>query len=241
MIFLTVAIGGGSLILFGYFLSAGTPFPIGIAGSDTARLAFDSLLCLVFFVQHSGMIRRCAKKRIARRVPAIYLPALYSIVSGLALLVLVLLWQPTNHILYSFHGPIRWLTTLVAVVALAGFAWGILALRGFDPFGTLPLRAALRGTAMPSSALLVRGPYRYVRHPLYLFVLILIWATPRLSTDQLLFNLLWTFWIVVGTKLEERDLLIDFGQTYRQYQDSVPMLIPLPRLFRHRRQGTNTA
>jgi protein-S-isoprenylcysteine O-methyltransferase Ste14 len=71
-----------------------------------------------------------------------------------------------------------------------------------------------------------QGPYRYVRHPLYLFMLLLIWSAPRLSTDQLLFDVLWTAWIVVGTKLEERDLLADFGQTYRQYQKSVPMLIP---------------
>jgi protein-S-isoprenylcysteine O-methyltransferase Ste14 len=83
-----------------------------------------------------------------------------------------------------------------------------------------------------------RGPYRYARHPLYLFMLLLIWSTPRFSTDQLLFNVLWTAWIIVGTKLEERDLLADFGQTYRQYQASVPMLIPSPRfLLRHRRSG----
>jgi protein-S-isoprenylcysteine O-methyltransferase Ste14 len=67
-------------------------------------------------------------------------------------------------------------------------------------------------------------------------MLLLIWSTPRLSTDQLLFNVLWTAWIVVGTKLEERDLLVDFGQTYRRYQLCVPMLLPSPRRFRRRRQ-----
>ena len=241
MTFLTVAIGGGSLILFGYFLSAGTPFPIDVARSDTARLAFDSLLCLIFFVQHSGMIRRSAKERIARRLPRFYLPALYSIASGFALLTVVLLWQPTSHVLFRLHGPVRWLSTFVSLAALAGFVWGVVALRGFDPFGTLPLRAVLRGTPPPSSAFVARGPYRYVRHPLYLFMLILIWATPRLSTDRLLFNLLWTAWVVVGTRLEERDLLTDFGQTYRQYRHSVPMLIPLPGFLRHDRQDHSGA
>ena len=241
MMLLTVAIGGGSLILLGYFLSAGTPFPIDIARSDAARLAFDSLLCVAFFVQHSGMIRRRAKECIARHVPAIYLPALYSIASGFALLTVILLWQPTSHVLFHLHGPVRWLTTFASVAALAGFVWGVVALRGFDPFGTLPLRAASRGTPPPSSAFVARGPYRYVRHPLYLFVLILIWATPRLSTDRLLFNLLWTAWVVVGTRLEERDLLTDFGQTYRQYRHSVPMLIPLPGFLRHDRQDHSGA
>ena len=88
---------------------------------------------------------------------------------------------------------------------------------------------------------MARGPFRYVRHPLYLFTLLLIWSTPRFSTDQLLFNVLWTTWIVVGTKLEERDLVADFGATYRQFQASVPMLVPSPRAVLRRRQSSSAA
>ncbi len=227
--FLAVAIGGGSLVLFVYFLLFGTPVAIGLAHSDVARLVWDALLCLVFFFQHSGMIRRRVKERIARWVPANYYPALYSIASGAALFALVLLWQPTGQFLFRLHGAGRWLSVGVVAAAMAGFAWGVHSLRRFDPFGTLPLKASLRGVTPPPMAFVAEGPYRFVRHPLYLFMLLLIWSTPRLSTDQLLFNLLWTVWIIVGTKLEERDLLADFGETYRRYQLSVPMLVPSPR------------
>jgi protein-S-isoprenylcysteine O-methyltransferase Ste14 len=231
-IFFAVCTGGGSLVLFAYFLLFGTPFAIDIAHSDAACLAWDALLCLIFFLQHSGMIRRSAKERIAKRVPAIYYPALYSIASGAALFALVLLWQPTSQFLFRLHGPARWLSVWLSLVAIGGFAWGVLSLRWFDPFGTVPLKANLRGASPPPLAFVAQGPNRYVRHPLYLFMLLLIWSTPRLSTDQLLFNVLWTAWIIVGTKLEERDLLVDFGQTYRRYQLSVPMLIPSLRLLR---------
>jgi methanethiol S-methyltransferase len=229
LIFLSVAIGGGSLLLFAYFLYFGAPFAVRIARSGASRLAWDSLLCIVFFLQHSGMVRRSAKTYVARRVQAIYHPALYSIASGMALSALVLFWQPTDEFLFGLHGPAPWLSGLLAALAIAGFAWGVRSLREFDPFGTAPLTAALRGTPAPSSAFVAQGPYRYVRHPLYLFMLVLIWSAPRLSTDRLLFDALWTAWIFVGSKLEERDLLADFGQTYRQYQRSVPMLIPSPR------------
>lgn len=223
---LSVGIGGGSLVLFFYFLILGTPLPIGIAHSDTSRLVMDALLCLAFFAQHSGMIRRGAKQRLARLIPSTYNPALYSIASGMVLIALVVAWQPTANFLFHLHGPVRWLSAAIAVLAVAGFTWGVTSLRGFDPFGTLPLKAALQGTPAPSSVFVARGPYRFVRHPLYLFMLLLIWSTPRFSTDQLLFNVLWTVWIVVGAKLEERDLLADFGPAYRQYQASVPMLVP---------------
>jgi protein-S-isoprenylcysteine O-methyltransferase Ste14 len=74
--------------------------------------------------------------------------------------------------------------------------------------------------------LTVRGPYRWVRHPLYLLVLIMIWSCPDLTLDRLLFNILWTVWIYIGALLEERDLVADFGDAYRHYQQKVPMLIP---------------
>jgi methanethiol S-methyltransferase len=241
LVLLAVGTGGGSLVLFAYFLLFGVPYVIGIAPSHAVRLAWDSLLCVVFFLQHSGMIRRGAKERMAKRVPGIYYPAVYSIASGTALFALILLWQPTNQFLFRLHGPARWLSVCLSVLAVAGFAWGVHSLHGFDPFGTLPLKAHLRGAAPPLAVFVARGPYRYVRHPLYLFMLLLIWSIPRLSTDRLLFNVLWTAWIVVGTKLEERDLLVDFGETYHRYQLCVPMLIPFPRFLRRHTQSDAAA
>ncbi len=78
----------------------------------------------------------------------------------------------------------------------------------------------------PSSLFRILGPYRWVRHPLYLFMIVLFWSYPSLTADRLLFNILWTIWIVIGTILEERDLVDDFGDTYRDYQTNVPMLVP---------------
>ncbi len=229
---LSVAIGGGGLFLFGWFLAAGTPFSIALAQSAGGRLAVDSLLCLVFFLQHSVMVRRGVKARMARVVPESYGAALYSIASGLALFILVLLWQEDGRVVYEIRGPARWLLAATSIAAIAGFVWGVKALGEFDTFGTAPLRALSRGTTVAPSVFVVRGPYRYVRHPLYLFMLVLIWGEHRVSADRLLFNMLWTAWIVVGTMLEERDLRSEFGQTYRDYQRAVPMLIPIPPALR---------
>ncbi len=234
MMLLGVSIGGGSLVLFMYFLVFGAPFVVGIARAEPARLAWDALLCLVFFLQHSGMIRRGVKDRVTRRIPEAYYPALYSIASGVALIALVLLWQPTDRYVFRLGGAARWVSAGVVVAAIAGFAWSVRSLRWFDPFGRLALKATLRAGAPPSLAFVAEGAYRFVRHPLYLFTLLFIWSTPRFSTDQLLFNVLFTLWTVVGARLEERDLVADFGETYRRYQRSVPMLIPRPRLFGRR-------
>ena len=58
------------------------------------------------------------------------------------------------------------------------------------------------------------------------FTLVIIWCSPDVTADRLLFNVLFTAWIVLGTLLEERDLAAEFGETYSDYQRKVPMLIP---------------
>jgi protein-S-isoprenylcysteine O-methyltransferase Ste14 len=54
----------------------------------------------------------------------------------------------------------------------------------------------------------------------------MIWASPNLTIDKLLFNIMWTLWIFIAAMLEERDLTREFGNSYREYQKQVPMLIP---------------
>jgi protein-S-isoprenylcysteine O-methyltransferase Ste14 len=79
---------------------------------------------------------------------------------------------------------------------------------------------------MAATVFAVRGPYRWVRHPLYLFSLVIIWSGPVFTMDRLLHNGLWTLWIVIGAIMEERDLVGCFGEAYRTYQETVPMLLP---------------
>jgi hypothetical protein len=46
---------------------------------------------------------------------------------------------------------------------------------------------------------------------------------------------------VLYSRLEERDLVANFGQTYRQYQATVPMLIPSPRAVLRQWQSRSAA
>jgi protein-S-isoprenylcysteine O-methyltransferase Ste14 len=98
--------------------------------------------------------------------------------------------------------------------------------RDFDPLGIKSIQRRLLGKESKPLPLTAKGPYRWVRHPLYFFMLLMIWSSPNLTMDRLLFNILWTVWIVIGTTLEERDLVYDFGQPYRDYQVQVPMIVP---------------
>ena len=219
-------IGTVSLLGFTIFLFMGPIGVIDLGLSGFTSITFDVALCLAFFLQHSGMIRKSFRGRLKNVVPEHYHGVLYTVASGVTLLVLVVFWQRTSQVEVSLQGGSRLAARLVFFATLAGFVWGIRSLRSFDGFGLRPIRARLRGSKVKAEPLTIRGPYRWIRHPLYLFVLLLIWSCPDLSVDRIMFDVLMTGWIVVGTHLEERDLVDDFGDDYLEYQRRVPMLVP---------------
>ncbi len=226
MMVMAVLLGGGSLLLFGVFLVIGPIAIVRFGATEHQALLWDGLLSILFFIQHSGMIRTSFRTWLSPIVPRHYQPSTYAIASGIALTAVVLLWQPSQTVLYQAEGLLRLLARAITVFAIVGFSWGVRALGNFDTFGIRPIRAYLRGRQLRASNIVVRGPYLWVRHPLYFFVLVLIWSAPDVSSDRLLFNVLWTLWVVLGTYLEEKDLVADFGEKYRHYQKTVPMLFP---------------
>jgi protein-S-isoprenylcysteine O-methyltransferase Ste14 len=227
MLLLSYLIGAVSMVGMMIFLFNGSLNLVPLGLSETAALWLNAFLCLAFFAQHSIMIRRSFRRMIAKSVGELYHGPVYTIASGVALLILVLFWQESAHILASPKGILRWLLRGVFFLSFGGFFWGLWALDWYDPFGNTPILRRLRGKAPPQPMPFhVRGPYRWIRHPLYLFVLLLIWSCPNLTVDRLLFNILFTAWMIVATLLEERDLIADFGETYRDYQRKVPMLVP---------------
>lgn len=223
MIALSAILGVGSIAL----LAAMESIRLFRTGwPDSAVLIWDAALSFAFFLQHSGMIRRPFRTSLARTVPARYHGAVYSIASGVVLMLVVVLWQRSDIHLLVLRGLPRLGLRALSAAAVAIFFWGAYALRGFDPLGLDPIRAHLRGHPYQPAPFVVKGPYRWVRHPLYSCVIVLIWSSPDLTADRLLFNVLWTAWICAGAALEEQDLVTVFGEDYREYRRKVPMLVP---------------
>jgi protein-S-isoprenylcysteine O-methyltransferase Ste14 len=241
LVTLTWSIGAGSLALFCFFLWAGYLGLVDLRLTENSALAWDATLCLIFFLQHSVLIRRSVRHSLQRFVPDHSYGVAYTITSGLALLALVLLWQESATNLYVLHGAGRWMVKAVGVLVFGGFFWGIASLERFDAFGIDALLGHIRGKSTQPVPLTVKGPYRFMRHPFYAFAILAIWASSALSLDRLLFNVMFTVWIVLGARLEERDLLAEFGEDYAQYRRAVPMFVPRPWTRREESRGKANA
>ena len=174
----SMLLGGGGLIAIGLFILLGAPGWIDFGWSLPAESIWNLILSMLFFVQHSVMIRTGVRQYLARRFSAEYIGGLYSVASGVILLLLVLLWQTGGDVLLSLTGPGRWMARLCAMAALAGFLWTAKSLQAFDPLGTASIMVRLGKTPPGPMPITMRGPYRWVRHPFYFFTIVMIWSYP---------------------------------------------------------------
>ncbi len=73
------------------------------------------------------------------------------------------------------------------------------------------------------------GVLGITRHPWYVAVFLLLWASD-LNVSTITINAVLSAYLVIGTLLEERKLVLEFGEKYREYQRRVSMFFPLKRL-----------
>jgi len=81
---------------------------------------------------------------------------------------------------------------------------------------------------LPAERLLTTGIYGRVRHPIYLGSILVLWGEPHLlkTANGLLFVILITAYFVIGSTLEERRMVRQFGEEYRRYRKKAGWLWP---------------
>lgn len=125
------------------------------------------------------------------------------------------------------------LSFLGGAMALTGLALVVRSLIGYDMKEFTGVRRLVSGLP-PPSVFRQDGLLRYVRHPLYFGTLLVVWGIfaylPLLA--NLVTALCVTAYTVVGSRLEERKLLLEFGDAYHRYRREVPGLLPLRRFRR---------
>lgn len=201
----------------------------GASGSLLQSVIVDTTLIALFAIQHSAMARQGFKRWWTRVVPVSIERSTYVLFTSLVLLLLYWQWQPIPASVWTVHN------TVVAGVLDGTFwlGWAVLVastflINHFELFGLSQVFARLFGTQLSDPSFRTPLLYRYVRHPIYLGILLAVWATPSMTVGHLLFAGIITGYILIGIRLEERDLVKQFGDQYRRYRERASMLIPLP-------------
>ena len=188
-----------------------------------------AVLWIIWCAIHSGMISVTVTEYLKRRFGGHF--RFYRLVFNLLAIVTIV---PV--ILYgqSIQGPLvfRWegsmivfqvlLLTIAVLLFFAGARhYDMLQFLGLRQIRTGSSHSALTETGKLDTA----GILGITRHPWYLGTIMLIWAR-GLDVSTLITNIILTIYLIVGTVLEERKLLIEYGEDYRKYQKQVSMFIP---------------
>ena len=230
------AIAFASLLL--WILSASNLVPeISIDGTPTmsffwALMKNLGLICL-FGIPHSIMARKSFKEFFTRYFPKPIERSTYVLTAGILLTILVYYWEPMGGIIWSVESenPLYYFLYVLFFLGWIILFISTFLINHFDLFGLRQTYLELQNKPYTALNFKVYSFYKYVRHPLYLGGIIGVWATPHMTVTHLVFAILITSYFVIGTLFEERDLVKEFGDTYRKYKEKTPMLIPFTKIF----------
>jgi protein-S-isoprenylcysteine O-methyltransferase Ste14 len=184
-------------------------------------------LIAMFGLQHSIMARPAFKEIWTRLIPKPIERSTYVFISCVVTAILMWQWQGIDWVVWDVQNPLG----RAILWGLFAVGWLLvpvasLMINHFDLFGTRQVWLYLRG--LPFTSLPFRTPYLYarVRHPLYLGWATAFWATPTMTMGHLLFAGVLSLYMVAAAFIEEHDLVDQFGDAYREYQQRVPKFIP---------------
>ena len=202
----------------------------GTAGSFGHALLVDVLLLGIFAVQHSVMARPAFKRWWAQFVPQAVERSTSVLLANLALILLYWQWQPMNGVVWNVENIagrnvlwalfcIGWVMVLISTFLI----------NHFDLFGLRQVYLYMKGQEYTNISFRTPFLYKLVRHPIMLGFIVAFWATPHMSAAHLLFSVATTAYILIALRLEERDLVNNYGAAYQGYQRQVSMILPFPR------------
>jgi methanethiol S-methyltransferase len=202
---------GASLAVLGWWwtMVAGSGGP---GGGMRAAIA-DAALFAAFALHHSLLARPFAKRVIERYVPPDLVRTSYVWTASLLLIFVFYLWQPVGQAIYRARGLGALMLTLLQV---CGIVLAVLAVRRISV-------RELAGLTDPNASheLEFGGPYRLVRHPLYLGWITFFACAPHMTGDRLVFVLVSTIYLIAAIRFEEAGLQQQFGHRYLEYRQLV--------------------
>jgi steroid 5-alpha reductase family enzyme len=210
-----VWLGGALFVLalafcaWSYVVVMGRPAP----ATGSTAVAIDAALLTLFALHHSLFAREPMKEAIARLIPAALVRSCYVWIASALLILVCALWRPIGSELYAVRGIPAIGLVAVQLVGLWITARGAARIDPLELAGIRPPSA--------SDGLQTTGPFHWVRHPLYLGWLLMVFGAPHMTGDRLAFAAITTGYLMVAIPWEERSLRRTFGENYSRYMRAV--------------------
>jgi methanethiol S-methyltransferase len=186
------------------------------------------LWCLI----HSGMISLTINDYLKNRFGRYYkfYRLFYNLTALITLIPLIIYSQSLKgSVLFQWEGCMMFVQFLLIAAAITLFAAGALKYDMLQFLGVQQIKSGKsHSTLSEIGEIETSGILGITRHPWYLAAIIFVWVDYReMYVSTLIVNILLTIYLFIGTALEERKLIIQLGDTYKDYMNRVSMLFPM--------------
>lgn len=182
---------------------------------------WDACWALFFALPHSILLVPAVNKWMRRSIPGDLLGCVHCTATCISLLVLFAAWTPSHQAIWQLHGWGEQAMLLGFYGSWGGLFYSVyLTGLGYQT-GLLPWFCWLQGKKSPRREFQPTSLYRWMRHPVYLSFLGLIWFTPNMTWDHAVLTTVWTVYIFVGSYLKDKRLERFIGEPYREYSRRV--------------------
>lgn len=204
----------------------------GISNYKTGKMKYF-LVALVwagYCVLHSYLISNRVTNLMAlalKRYYAYYRIFYVAISIGLLIPLLNFTVRSDSNVIITYGLTLNIVRYVLILGSAAMFLWAFFI--DYDSLSFIGIRQILNSRKTvhtnPPKEIKKGGLLGIIRHPMYFALIIFLWCQTFKVMD-IVVNTVLTVYVFIGTILEERKLVLEFGDTYIRYQQEVPMLLP---------------
>jgi protein-S-isoprenylcysteine O-methyltransferase Ste14 len=191
---------------------------------DPRTLLIDIALFSAFALHHSVFARNSARAFVRRIVPAHLERTVYVWVASLMLIGVCARWQAVPGVLWHVPPPWAW---LMMAIQLAGI-W--LTLRSAAVIDGLELAGVRWKSEVGNWEFKTDGPYGWVRHPIYLGWILIVFAVGTMTMTRLTFAVVSSVYLLIAIPFEERTLRRNSAGAYDDYMRRIRSKL-IPRIY----------
>ena len=162
-----------------------------------------------------------AKRWLTRHLPVRVERATYVWISSVLFALTCLLWRDLPGVLYTGTEWLRWTGYSAQLCGLLLIAWAVSALDALDLSGIRQAKANRTQDRAAAQVLRIKGPYQWVRHPIYLGWMLVVFGAPTMSTGRIAFAIISTAYLALAIPWEEQSMMETVGADYRRYVEQV--------------------
>lgn len=190
----------------------------------SAVFVWNVVLFSVFALHHSVFARESIRRPLAQALGRLE-RSFYVWIASVLFVAVCKLWLPLPGTVWSVNGAFSLAFVLVQIAGVVISVYSASLIDIWDLAGIRQLDAAALDTQ--TTDFKTRGPYGWVRHPIYLGWFLIVFGAGTMTMTRFVFAVVSCAYIVLAIPFEERSIRRSSQGAYERYMKQVPKkLIP---------------